>query len=807
MSWTPFRDRLSQLPLILAGPTLQHTASDTVTIWVALQESRWVELQVYATTDRGSVLGELVATGGRSTIRIGQHLHLIAITAKSIGNLKLQPGQIYAYTLWFEGDMMLQQALTSPLLPKVSISYFSHQLPTFSLPPKDLDRLQIIHGSCRKMHGRFDDALPILDRLIEHSAGSADDRPHQLFLTGDRIYGDDVADALLWVATELGDTLLGWQEPLPLLPAASTNGEIETTPQHLKPGQRSQIAEQQAGFTAGLHGKSRNTKSHLFSFGEYCAVYLLAESEVFWTEPFPNRTEMGSTVQDADRWDKELSHLERFSQSLPQVRRALANIPTYSIFDDHDVSDDWFLNQVWCLQVLGKPLGRRVVQNAMLAYAIFQGWGNTPEQFEEGKSGAKLLAAIRDWSKSGAVDAIASDRIRRYLGLPDTDTVTDLPKMRQEGSVLVLDRDPEALIWNYTIRSDCHEVIVLDTRTWRGYPIDGNAIAPPMLLCPTAIARQLRTALEETDRLNATGTSHIKATIVVASTNLFGLEGIDWIQRWYLWRRQVFHRDVGDAWNLNPIARSQLLATLFANREQVTILSGDVHYGSAARLEYWSRHDRSASFKPHILAQLTSSSLKNTEFLTQLVHTKVKQMIWPERQRWWIGRTTPPEEIEVKSIEGKLPLSSPDWIMSLDWMPRQSAQMIPWMQGVSWLKSPRNSQSGWQKFIDLFWQSRWLQEGKDVVGLNNLGVVHWERSEDTDQSAIVQDLYWYASWGEPQIVLSRFRIPLHRRPFLDNLIHEPIQLMPKSGDRSAGSDPHTESINLLKLTNGDNLLN
>lgn len=768
MSWIPFRDRLSQLPLILAGPTLQQTTSDSVTVWVALQKSRWVELQVYATTDRGSVIGELVATGKRSTVDLGQHLHVVAITAKPAGKTQLQPGQIYAYTLQFEGNVTLQLALTSPLLPQVSVSYFPHQLPTFALPPTDLDRLKIVHGSCRKMHGQGDDALGILDRLIEYSAAFPDDRPHQLFLTGDRIYGDDVADALLWVATELGDTLLGWEERLPLLTIASINSETEITSKQLQPGHRSDIAEQQAGFTAGLNGKSHNTKSHLLSFGEYCAAYLLGESEVFWTEPFPKRSTINSNLQEGDRWDRELQQLNQFARSLRNVRRALANIPTYSIFDDHDVSDDWFLNQAWCLQVLGKPLGRQVVQNAMLAYAVFQAWGNTPTQFENGKSGAKLLEAARNWSAGAGNDAIASDRIRRYLGLPDTDAVTDLPKMRQEGSVWVLDRDPEALTWNYTIRSDRHEVIVLDTRTWRGYPIEGNPITPPMLLCPSAFDRQLRASFEKTDHLNATGTSHIEATVVIAPTNLFGLEGIDWIQRWYLWQRQVFHRDVGDAWNLNPVARTQLLATLFESRNQVTILSGDVHYGSAVRVEYWSRDDRSASFQSHVLAQLTSSSLKNTEFLTQLVHTKIKQMIWPERQRWWIGKTDPLEEMEVRSIERKLPLPSPDWIASVDWMPRQPVQIVPAAQNLLWLKSSHTPQSWWQRLINWVWRNRWLQEGKEVVGLNNLGVVRWEWSEDADERAINQDLYWYASWGVPQVVSSRFRISLRRHPFREN---------------------------------------
>lgn len=765
MSWIPFCDRLSELPLILAGPTLQHTASDSVTVWVALQQSRTVELLVYATRERGSVIGELVAAGGRATVHIGQHLHVVAITASLVGNVQLQPGQIYAYTLRFEDSLTLPLALISSRLPEVSLSYFPHQLPTFSLPPEDLDRLILVHGSCRKMHGQGEDALTILDAAIAQAASEANGRPHQLFLTGDRIYADDVADALLWAATELGDTLLGWEEPLPLLPALSTDGATEIAPKQLRPGSRGAIAQQQAGLTAGLEGKSQNSSSHLLSFGEYCAAYLLCESQVFWTEPLPSAAQACQDAAWAKVWDRDLQELNHFRRSLPLVRRALANIPTYSIFDDHDVTDDWFLNQGWCLQVLGKPLGRRVVHNAMLAYAVFQAWGNTPERFGTGTSGAALLDAARDWSKSAGRDRGAGDRIRRYLGLPETDPVTDLPKMRRDGSVWILDRDPQALTWHYTVRSDRHEIVILDTRTWRGYP-SGDPLAPPMLLCPSAFERQLRDSFEETDRLNATGASHIEASLVVVPTNLFGLEGIDWIQRWYLKRGQVFARDVGDAWNFNEAARLQFLTMLFQFREQVAILSGDIHYGSAVRVEYWWRHPKSASFQPYVLAQLTSSALKNTEFLTRLIHTRLKQLIWSERQRWWIGRTDPPEEIEVVTLEGKLPLSSPDWVMSVDWMPRQDAQIESKMRGEGRWKFLNSPPTGLLGFIlNLFWRNRWLQEGNEVVGLNNLGVVRWEWSEDVEARAIKQDLYWYTSWGVPRVVSSHFRVSLERHPF------------------------------------------
>ena len=42
------RDRIKDLPLLLAGPILRHTESNAVTVWVALKAPRTVTLKVYA---------------------------------------------------------------------------------------------------------------------------------------------------------------------------------------------------------------------------------------------------------------------------------------------------------------------------------------------------------------------------------------------------------------------------------------------------------------------------------------------------------------------------------------------------------------------------------------------------------------------------------------------------------------------------------------------------------------------------------------------------------------------------------------
>ena len=62
--------------------------------------------------------------------------------------------------------------------------------------------LRIVHGSCRRPHANVPDLLADLDGLIEKARTNGLERPHQLFMTGDQIYADDVATSLLHLATD-----------------------------------------------------------------------------------------------------------------------------------------------------------------------------------------------------------------------------------------------------------------------------------------------------------------------------------------------------------------------------------------------------------------------------------------------------------------------------------------------------------------------------------------------------------------------------------------------------------------------------
>jgi hypothetical protein len=748
MPWSSLSDRLVELPPILAGPILRRTETDRVTVWLALSQAHRVELQVFATREGiGKEKDAIVFTGTRTTVAVGQFLHIVAVTATSINGHQLESGYVYLYDLSFQPIQEEREKLTLKQALATNISYFEHGLPSFVLPPQDINHLRIAQGSCRKPQGEGLDALPILDDLIQQYADRPNSRLHQLFLTGDQVYADDVADPLLFALTDIGDALLGWEERLPLVDSVDDRLAY-VVPKQLKPGQRSRVAQYQAGLTAGIPQEAE-AKSHLFSFGEYCATYLLFWSSCLWPLQFPSGWEIHSSRKLARQWNQELRSLISFVYTLDKVQRLLANVPTYMIFDDHDISDDWYLNQAWCLGVLGKPLGRRTVQNGLLAHSLFQAWGNTPEQFTDGGSGEKLLELVAKWSASAGDDRTLEAMIASYLGLPPSDPATGLPQMRQDGDYFILDAHPDAIGWHYTVRTHNYEVLILDTRTWRGYPIPpAPSIAPPSLLSPSAFEQQIRRPLQQTE-----DSPEIQATFVVAPTNLVSLQLIDWFQEQDLKKGKVFSHDVGDAWNMNESALAQLLAVLFEHRQKVIVLSGDIHYGSAVRLEY----QQTAQPNFNLLVQMTSSSLSNAEIKTRIVHTKLKSL-FPEPRRKWLIWFDPAEVREIEDSK-KQASATPDAMYSIEWIERQPSQIA--LVNVTWLKSYHQMRrTPWRWVRDrLFWiwKNRWLQEGSEVVGLNNIGVISVHSAQTSE---VIQDLYWYSPWQPTSIVLSHYRVSL-----------------------------------------------
>ena len=591
MSWTSLAERFSNLPLILAGPMLRRVDPGAITVWLALKEARTVTLRIYSKNEEGKLIQQVVGT--RRTVRLGDYLHVVAVTAHATrGDQQLTWGDLYYYDLFFQSDnredhhvpstadhlatpgILTLDPTSADLLHR--LIYPGHPLPGFVLPPEDLNRLSIMHGSCRKPHGTGKDMLAALDDILETKLQDAAERPQHLFLTGDQIYGDDVASPLLFALTDAGDFLFtgNKEEILPL---------VDVPAHALPPGGRGSIVRNKAMLT------TTTPKNHLLSLAEYVAMYLFAWSDILWPDELPEIEDVQKKYallqndavpgESEEQYADLLKRLRQFRSTLPQVRRVLANVPVYTICDDHDVTDDWYLDGAWCQQVLNSKLGHRVIRNALLAYAFFQAWGNTPDQFEQ-PQGKTFLDAVDGWR--GDESDYRADTISAMLDLP-----------LSFGGRGVLPHREQAFKWHYAYAGPRYQVIVMDTRTHRLYR---SPSAFPGLLSPHGLIAQVAAAIRE----------DVDVTVVISATPVIGQNFVEAIQFWSHWNLRNNYALDREAWALDWDTFQPFLKTLAAMK-RVVILSGDVHYAFGSSLEYWSRAERATSK----IVDYTSSALLN----------------------------------------------------------------------------------------------------------------------------------------------------------------------------------------------------
>lgn len=603
--WAPLAERIERLPLILAGPILRRVEPSAVTVWVALQTPRRVTLRVFQwDAASGSITERLV--GSRQTVRLGERLHVAAVTARAEDTAHaLDAGAIYCYNLAFadeesEGDedicdlrspgvLMADPGAASEL---ARLTYPGLPLPSFALPATSLEQVRIFHGSCRKPHGVGRDALATLDRILAKSATNPLERPQQLYLTGDQIYADDVAEPLLPALMDAAETLVGCEE-LPSIPSG-----MRLT----APGQRGWVVRTVAQFT------TPTPDNHLLTRGEYLAMYLFTWSDALWPAALPAQENIWRAYPEARpknereraqrvaRWRLDERELADFRAALPHVRRALANIPTYMICDDHDVTDDWYLDGAWCANTLERPLGRRIIRNALYAYALCQAWGNDPDQFKEGH-GKAFLETVNRWcaEEKGAEESADAALLEAYLALPD--------EFSGRGT---LPKSERALRWSFTFATPAYHMRVLDTRTHRIYD---QPHAAPGLLSDAAMVEQIGGPIPHDSRL----------TLLISPTPALGVDVVEKIQLLSL-DHYAYDRE---SWALNRRVYHALLRRL-ARFGRVVILSGDVHYGFGSTMEYWRQagdddgdggdeatQAAQAVRGQAIIANFTSSAFKN----------------------------------------------------------------------------------------------------------------------------------------------------------------------------------------------------
>ena len=556
---------LPSLPGLVAGPVLRRLTRDSVSVWVACVAPDPLTLFVR----RRTAGGPPPTTVTVQPTQVGANLWMAVLTAGAPGGAFVA-GEIYEYELEAGWEN------TRGAIPWNELSLPQATFPTFLAPPATAAELVVLHTSCRKPHGGGRDGLALaMQELSARFNPAPPPQPHLLVLSGDQIYADEVGHPMMPRVLRVARDLVGIDETNVFGPPPPIGGR--------GPGTRA------LGYTGA-------TANHLWTYGEFLAMYLLAWSPVLWPAALPQFPPNPVIPPDVDpdvskeSWDEELENVELFRAVLPEVRRVLANVPSLMSFDDHEITDDWNLDHAWVNAVYDKPGGRRAVTNGVLAYALCQHWGNKPDAFTTpGSPERRVLDAV-----SAAVSAVPPTSpeaaCRPLLGIP----AGPLPAAPPPQTLRDLTA-AGAIRYDLTIGPDEGwpvRIVLLDERTAREYP---RADSRGARISRAALGVQLPPP-----------PTPVPFTIVVASAPILGSELVeDVIQPLFDVLGGARFADF-ESWSAVRANHQDLLARLAAHHP-VVVLSGDVHYGFTTRLT------RTEGGVTTGVAQLTASAAKNIE--------------------------------------------------------------------------------------------------------------------------------------------------------------------------------------------------
>ncbi|MZI95421.1 alkaline phosphatase family protein [Vibrio sp. CAIM 722] len=600
------QDHSPSLPLLLAGPIIRKCSSDEVVIWLATSEPLQgnVELFSRSSSDEQSQqqtpffsasIEETVETAYPNRFQIGSKAWIYLLRLPS----QLTPDTHYYY------DINTQHAPLSQLYPH--LCYEGEAKPYFRFTGR---ADYILHGSCRNPHDPCKDALHTVSKKVAQQLPH--ERPDLFMMSGDQIYADHVAGPMLAaihrVISELGlydetfdkadftDSKALYQHPSSyygrknLLPTF----DAQNTP--LKGGKNRAI------FT------STDSDNHLISFAEFAAMYLLVWSPTLWDNLSLLESQHYRTIFESlpsatqQEWQTEWSALNQFYRGLHDIQRMLAHLPTYMIFDDHDVTDDWNLTAGWEYAAMHQPLAKRIIGNALMGYWFFQGWGNCPEQFDN-----EFFATVKQYAHQ--------------------------PTKEHHDQFIANLYDYEH--WHYTTDTS-PKMIVLDTRTqrWRS---ESNLNRPSGLMDWEALMELQQNIL------------HQEKVLIVSAAPIFGVKFIETLQRIMTWFGKPLMVDA-ENWMAHPGSANTLLS-IFTHSKTPTnyvILSGDVHYSFA-----YDIHLRSRKSSPNIF-QITCSGFKNQfpeplltlcDYADTLLYSPRSPLNWfTKRKRLKIRKRHPDQE-------------------------------------------------------------------------------------------------------------------------------------------------------------------
>jgi phosphodiesterase/alkaline phosphatase D-like protein len=267
------------------------------------------------------------------------------------------------------------------------------------------------------------------------------------------------------------------------------------------------------------------------------------------------------------------------------VRQVLATLPTYMIFDDHEITNNWNISPTWRAKAIENGMEQLLV-DGLVAYWVYQGWGNLCDRSQP----HPLLTIIQQAQQSGE-DALEALRACVKKEVYAT----------------------AAICWHYEIPTT-PPIFVMNARSERSavFSTDPQEIYAPARIMSQSQMVQLHDWIQKQNP----DLSILVSSVPMVLPPLIGLA--EYLMGIRLWQRTLLRRlglqlarlqqYVGlkisfDHWPLYSATWHEFMQLLCEDTRRVLVLSGDVHFSYAAKA--YLRHARSRIY------QFVSTPLQN----------------------------------------------------------------------------------------------------------------------------------------------------------------------------------------------------
>lgn len=354
-------------------------------------------------------------------------------------------------------------------------------------------------------------------------------------------------------------------------------------------------------------------------------LLLLIGDQIYADEPPPQFMELRQDISADDRMTifTAFARLYEYVWTAEKgVRQVLATLPTYMIFDDHELLNNWGVFPGWKEQMIHRGMEALLV-DALVAYWIYQGWGNL---LQRENCQHPLLKIMQGAEKSGedALKALRASIRDNFYGRNELD-------------------------WHYTLPT-VPPIFVTNTRADRT-SIFGSTKTDAFYAPMHIMGQQQMTALRSWMQRHDTEMTILVSSVPVLLPPFIGL--VEYIMGVRLWQRgnrflrwpgkqlarlqlQLVLRGSFDHWPIFADSWHELLHMLKKRGGDILLLGGDVHFSYAMEGRRIFAGKSAARFY-----QLVSTPFQNTlskrqrklieqqSFITRIAYDSLRMRVLP----------------------------------------------------------------------------------------------------------------------------------------------------------------------------------